>query len=132
MAGLCVNCPPNCLTCQYDLYYRSLLECIACETGYSIVKGQCSLSCNFNQGYSMVNGICTKCLDPNCNNCTTNPNICLQCGLLYTLSNGTCSCIIMYLFSFLLKYNAISDGCFFSNILPWGKYFLPGNFDISL
>ena len=86
-----MNCPPNCLTCQQDTFFRSFLQCTVCSTGFSIVKGgQCSRTCNTNFGMSIVGGISVSCNDINCVNCTNNVIICNKCAPLYTLSNGAC------------------------------------------
>ena len=88
--SLCMECPNRCLTCQIDKLYRSYLECMACETGYNLVKGQCYKTCSPGLGNSMVNGQCQSCTDPNCLDCSTSVSICLRCNLLYAVSNGAC------------------------------------------
>jgi len=85
-----MECPARCLTCQVDKLYRSYLECIACESGYKIVNGQCYRICNPGQGNSLINGACQACSDPNCLDCSTNVGVCNRCNALYAVSNGAC------------------------------------------
>lgn len=67
------------------------MECKVCQAGYKLDDGQCFKECNTNLGYSIAaNGSCIKCADSNCVNCAKDPNICLKCGLMFALSNGTC------------------------------------------
>ena len=88
--GLCMECPNKCLTCQIDGLYRSLLECKQCETGYTLVIGQCYKTCSPGMGNSLVNGQCQPCSDPNCLDCSGNVGVCKKCSLLYAVSNGAC------------------------------------------
>ena len=66
------------------------LECTTCEEGYEVYIGQCVPKCRNNLGESLVNGVCQKCKDKNCVDCSGSPDFCLKCGILTSLQNGTC------------------------------------------
>jgi hypothetical protein len=85
-----MKCPPNCLTCIRDNFNREFLECRVCKLGYTLINGQCIVSCPINQGYSMVANTCSRCTDINCADCTGNSSICKKCNMMYSLSYGTC------------------------------------------
>lgn len=89
-SGLCMDCPARCLSCQIDKLYRTYLECMVCEAGFNVIRGQCYKTCSPGQGNSEVNGNCQSCTDPNCLDCSSNVGTCKQCSLLYAASNGAC------------------------------------------
>ena len=89
--GVCKKCNDNnCNFCKDD----NSDICEECKDGYYIKDdGKCSKMKDENcqkcytsgtcyeckPGYGLINSICSKCVDPNCNNCDGNINICMGC-----------------------------------------------------
>lgn len=67
--GNCVNCPTNCLECQYG----SPTTCMICI-----------------DGFSLNSGVCFQC-GSTCKSCNyLNPQVCTECGTAEFLRNGVC------------------------------------------
>lgn len=82
------------MQCEIDNYHRNYLECKQCKEGYKILNGQCVKDCINNHGLSLnAEKICVACSDKNCVDCSEEKEVCLQCDILTTLQNGSCSSI---------------------------------------
>ena len=65
-------------------------QCLVCKQGYVLYSSQCVSQCSGSMSRSLLNGACVSCTDPNCVDCSGNPNTCLKCNIPTSLSNGTC------------------------------------------
>lgn len=84
----CTNCADNCLICSS----LDKNECLNCEKGYAISQnGTCTVNCD--EGYSIIEGKCEKCLIEGCANCEGLLSSCKTCIASQALSVIGDSCI---------------------------------------
>ena len=77
---ICVPCPTNCRTCNYDI-------CLFCHPGYSYMEGTCVKTCP--SGFYSGSGVCLPCQGfGNCLAC--NPSGCTSCASGLTKVQGVC------------------------------------------
>ncbi len=86
-----VHCLVGCTTCLPNL------TCTACDPGYYLINGACSLQCNGGFGYPSSGNVCISCYS-GCNSCQISSNICTSCINGEYLLGYTCvsSCPITY------------------------------------